>query len=151
ALLVNALVGSAGRGVTRAVALLAALAVALSVLPELLFALKGYLDRKMYLSMHEYFELKFIERKARLDIARYEDPKFQDLLTKAEEQSIWPMLNLLQHQFYNIQTVLGLATASVVLAMYDWRMFLLVFAAAVPRFLLEAKYGYGVWTIYDAH
>jgi ATP-binding cassette subfamily B protein len=151
ALLINALVDSAGQGMTHSVALLAVLAVALSVVPELLFALKGYLDRKLCLSMHEYIELKFFERKGQIDIATYEDPKFQDLLTKAEERGIFPLIHLLENQFYNIQSVVGLATAAAVLAAYDWRVFLLVFAAAVPRFLLEAKYGYGVWSIHDAN
>jgi ATP-binding cassette subfamily B protein len=151
ALLINTLIGSAGRGMTHAVALLAGLVVALSVLPEMLFAVKGYLDRRLCLSMHEHFELQFFERKGQIDIATYEDPKFQDLLTKAEDRSIFPMLNLLEHQFFNLQSLVGLATASVVLAMYDWRVFLLVFAAAIPKFVLEAKYGYGVWTIYDAN
>jgi ATP-binding cassette subfamily B protein len=151
ALLVNALVEGAGQGMTRAVLMLAALAVALSVLPEVLFALKGYLDRRLYLSMHEYFELQFFERKGQIDIATYENPKFQDLLTKAEERSVWPMLNLLEHQFFNLQSVIGVAAAAVVLATYDWRVFLLVFAAAVPKFVLEAKYGHGVWTIFDAN
>jgi ATP-binding cassette subfamily B protein len=151
ALLINVLVSNAGQGMTHAVALLAALAVALSVLPDMLFALKGYLDRKMCLTMHEHFELKFFERKGQIDIATYEDPKFQDQLTKAEEKGIFPMLDLLAHTFYNLQSVVGLAAAAVVLAMYDWRIFLLVFAAAIPKFVLEAKYGYGVWTIHDAN
>jgi ATP-binding cassette subfamily B protein len=151
ALLINTLVGRTEEGLSHAVAVLAALAVALSVLPEMLYALKGYLDRKMCLLMHVHLELRFVERKGRLDIATYEDPKFQDLLTKADERGIFPMLNLLEHQFFNLQSLVGLTAAAVVLAMYDWRVFLLVFAAALPKFVLEAKYGYGVWTIHDAN
>jgi hypothetical protein len=36
------------------------------------------------LLMYEHFELKLIERKGEIDVASYENPKFQDLLTKAE-------------------------------------------------------------------
>ena len=38
------------------------------------------------------------------------------------------------------------------LALYDWRIFCLVVVTAIPQgFVVEAKYGYGVWNIHDAN
>ena len=151
ALLINELVRTAGQGLTGRVSVLATLAVGATVLPDALYAWKGFLDRKMHLLMHEHFELKLVERKGEIDVATYESPKFQDLLTKAEGQGIYPMVALLEQQFYNLQSLLGVSVAATVLALYDWRIFGLVVVAAIPKFVLEAKYGYGVWSIHDAN
>ena len=151
ALLINELVRIAGQGVTGSVSLLAALAVGTTVLPDVLYAAKGFLDRKMHILMFEHFELKLIERKGEIDVATYENPKFQDLLTKAEGQGIFPMVSVLQQQSHNLQSLLGISAAAAVLALYDWRIFGLVLVAAIPKFVLEAKYGYGVWSIFDAN
>ncbi len=151
ALLINELVRTAGQGLTGRVSVLATLAVGATVLPDALYAWKGFLDRKMHLLMHEHFELKLVERKGEIDVATYESPKFQDLLTKAEGQGIYPMVALLEQQFYNLQSLLGVSVAATVLAFYDWRIFGLVVVAAIPKFVLEAKYGYGVWSIHDAN
>jgi ATP-binding cassette subfamily B protein len=151
ALLINELVQTAGQGLTGSVALLATLAVGTTVLPEALYAWKGFLDRKMHLLMYEHFELKLIERRGEIDVATYESPRFQDLLTKAEGQGIFPMIALLEQQFYNLQSLVGVSAAAAVLALYDWRIFFLVVVAAIPKFVLEAKYGYGVWNIHHAN
>src|SRR5262249_34984821 len=92
ALLINELVRTAGHGLTGSVSLLAALAVGATVLPDSIHACKGFLDRKMHLLMLEHFEMKLVERKGEIDVATYENPRFQDLLTKAEGQGIYPMV-----------------------------------------------------------
>ena len=61
------------------------------------------------------------------------------------------MVGLLEQQFYNLQSLLGVGVAATVLALFDWRIFSLVLVAAIPKFVLEAKYGYGVWNIHDAN
>jgi ATP-binding cassette subfamily B protein len=151
ALLINELIRTTGQALTGSVAWLAILAVGSTIVPDALYAWKGFLDRKMHLLMYEHFELKLIERKGEIDVATYENPKFQDLLTKAEGQGIFPMVVLLEQQFYNLQNVVGVSAASAVLALYDWRIFFLVVVAAIPKFVLEAKYGHGVWDIHDAN
>jgi ATP-binding cassette, subfamily B, bacterial len=151
ALLINELVRTAGEGRTGRVSLLAVLAVGTTVLPDALYAWKSFLDRKMHLLMYEHFELKLIERKGEIDVATYENPRFHDLLTKAEGQGIFPMVALLEQQFYNLQSLLGVGAAAAVLAFYDWRIFCLVVVTAIPKFVLEAKYGYGVWNIHDVN
>jgi ATP-binding cassette subfamily B protein len=151
ALLINELVRTTDQGLTGSVAWLAILAVVTTVVPDAIYAWKGFLDRKMHLVMYEHFELKMIERKGEIDVATYENPRFQDLLAKAEGQGIFPLVVLLEQLFYNLQNVVCVGTAAAVLALYDWRIFLLVVVAAIPKFVLEAKYGHGVWNIYDAN
>ena len=148
ALLINALASASARtglGAAVAVAILA------SVAPDLIYGLLNYVDRQLYLSLELRLELLFLRRKGEIDLAAYEDPKFNDLLNRAEARGTFPMVELLQSQFSNLQNVVELAIASGILVVVDWRLFLLVLLGTLPKFAAEARYGRGVWGIYDAH
>mgnify|MGYP001444444373 CR=1 FL=1 len=150
ALLINELVASIGRGVSNHLIVLIALVIGASLIPEIIYGIKGYLDRRFWITMEEKFQLLFLESKGGIDVAAYENPKFNDLVQKAEERSIYPMLNLLEAQFTNSQNVIGVLVASVILVAFDWRVFLLVLLASIPKFIAELRYGQGVWGIFDA-
>jgi hypothetical protein len=91
--------------------------------PAMILRPRGENPLTMHLLMDEHFELKLVERKGEIDVATYESPKFQDLLTKAEGQGTYPMIALLEQQFYNLQSLLDVSVAATVLALYDWRIF----------------------------
>jgi len=149
AVLINALVPASD--VTRAGLVMAvALAVLAAAAPDLIYSTLNYLQRRFYISVEQKVELLFVRRKAEIDLAAYEDPKFNDLLNRAEARGTFPMVDLLEAQFSNLQSVIELAIASVVLLAVDWRLFVLVLVGSVPRFAAEARYGRGVWAIYDA-
>ena len=62
--------------------------------------------------MEQKIELLFVRRKAEIDLAAYEDPKFNDLLNRAEARGTFPMAELLQSQFSNLQSLVEVAIAS---------------------------------------
>lgn len=57
-----------------------ALAILASVVPDLIYSTLNYVDRQFYISVEQKVELLFVGRKAEIDLAAYEDPKFNDLL-----------------------------------------------------------------------
>lgn len=132
-------------------ALAVALAIFASVAPDLIYTAMNYVDRQFHISLLQRMELLFLRRKGEIDLAAYDDPKFNDLLNRAEERGIFPMVDLLQAQFANLQSVVELAIASMVLMAADWRLFSLVLLATLPRFAAETRYGRGVWNIFDAN
>lgn len=150
ALLINALIAGIGREMTNRLVILIVLVVGAALIPEIIYGIKGYFDRRFWITMEEKFLLLFLERKGAIDVAAYESPKFNDLVQKAEERSIYPMLNLLEAQFTNSQNIIGVTVASAILLTFDWKVFLLVLIASVPKFIVELRYGYGVWGIFDA-
>ncbi|MDA0237940.1 MAG: ABC transporter ATP-binding protein [Proteobacteria bacterium] len=150
ALLINELVTSIGKGVSHHLMILIGLVIGAAIIPEIIYGVKGYFDRRFWITMEEKFQLLFLERKGAIDVASYENPKFNDLVQKAEERSIYPLLNLLDAQFTNSQNIIGVTVASVILLTFDWRIFLLVLVASIPKFIVEMRYGYGVWGIFDA-
>lgn len=129
----------------------AALAILAAVMPDLIHSALNYVDRQFYISLEQRMELLFLRRKGEIDLAAYEDPKFNDLLNRAEARGTFPMVELLQSQFANLQNVLELTVASAVLVLIDWRLFVLVLLGTLPKFAAEARYGRGVWGIYEAH
>lgn len=148
ALLINELVAAGGVS-SRLVWLIVFMSIA-AVLPDIMYAIKEYVDKRFWIVFQEKLELLYLEHKGAIDLAAYEDPEFHDLLMRAETRSIFPMLNLLEAQFSNLQNIIQVPLASAVLIAYDWRMFLLVAAGAIPKFVLETRYGHGVWSLYDS-
>ncbi len=149
-MLIGALAGASG-DLRPGLAAAVAVAILASVAPDLIYSALNYVDRQFYLTMEQKIELLFVGRKAEIDLAAYEDPKFNDLLNRAEARGTFPMAELLQAQFSNLQSVVELAIASLVLLAADWRLFALVFLGSLPKFAAEARYGRGVWGIYDAN
>ena len=150
ALLINALASASGAG-RSGLALAVVLAVIASVAPDLVGSVLEYLERQFHLSLEQKFELLFLRRKGEIDLATHEDPKFNDLLNRAEARGTFPMVDLLRSQFSNVQTIIELVIASAVLVAVDWRLFVLVLLGTLPRFVAETRYGRGVWGIYDAN
>jgi ATP-binding cassette subfamily B protein len=148
AILLNELVG--GNVITTMfIAAIVALIVA-TFLPNFLNAVYGYIDKRLWINMQERFELMLLEARGRIDIASYEDPDFQDLLNRATERSAFPMVRLLDSQFANLQNIFGVFAASMVIIAFDWRWFLIVLMGTFPKFVVEARFGRGVWGIYDS-
>jgi ATP-binding cassette subfamily B protein len=149
ALLINALAPVSD--VTRtSITIAVALAIVASVVPDLIYSTLNYFDRQFYILVEQKIELLFVRRKAEIDLAAYEDPKFNDLLNRAEARGTFPMAELLQAQFSNLQSLIEVAIASGVLVAVDWRLFVLVLLGSLPKFAVEARYGRGVWGVYDA-
>lgn len=151
ALLINQLVAGIGTNAAPQLSLLIVLVVAAGLVPDIFYGVKGYIDKQFWITMQEKFELMFLKRKGEIDIAAYENPKFNDLLNKAEARGTYPMVNLLEAQFSNMQNVVGVVVASIVLIGLDWRIFLLILGATIPKFVVEARYGHGVWGIFDSN
>jgi ATP-binding cassette subfamily B protein len=150
ALLVNALapaVGVAGAGLTVAVVL----AVLASVAPELISSVLAYFERQFQVGLEQKIDLLLLRRKGEIDIATHEDPKFNDRLNRAEARGTFPMVDLLRSQFSNVQNLIELAIAAAILVAIDARLLALVLLGTLPRFVAEARYGRGVWSIYDAN
>ncbi len=148
ALLINALVA---KRESSEISFLILLLIVASLVPDLFYSVKGYFDKKFWIVMQEKLELMFLEKKGAIDIATYENPKFNDLLNKAEARSIFPMLNLLDAQFSNLQNIVGVVVASSILIAVDPNIFFVIFIATIPKFFVEAKYGHGIWSIYDGN
>jgi ATP-binding cassette subfamily B protein len=150
ALLINYLTTNFGKGVVDQTLLLLALASAILLfIPDIVASIRGYVDKRIWIDLSLIFQLNYFKKKGEIDIQSYEDPKFQDVLNKAEDRSIYPLVNFNEVQFQSMGSLTSVAIGLGVLLFYDWRICLLVILAIVPQFLIEIKYNNDTWTIWD--
>ena len=151
ALLINHLTANIGQGAVDQTLILLALASAILLfIPDLISAVRAWVDKRMWIDLHQYFQLAFFKKKGEIDIQSYEDPKFQDVLNKAEDRGIYPMSNFIESEFQGIGTIISVILGLGVLLFYDWRICILVIIAIIPQFLVQIKYNDDSWGVWDS-
>lgn len=120
----------------------------LTAVPTVIRNIRSFLDRHLYLKMQDLFDLMALKKRGSFDIAQYEDPKFQDRLQRAFNNGIYPLVNIVDDQFSNLEIFCGIIVGAVAAAFIDLRVFLLVFITAIPDFWIEIKYGGRIWGIW---
>ena len=120
-----------------------------TVFPEIVYAIQGYVNKRWTFRLQQILELELSLKKAEIDVALHEQPKFQDLLQKATYRSLWPIYELSEAQFLNIQNIIGVVVASYVVLAFDWRLYAVIMIASIPKFFVETKYSKNVWGIYS--
>src|SRR3989344_1905943 len=151
ALVVNYLVKIAKGAVAVNILLLAAILLGVLYVRELLNTLSRFREKLFWLDMRTDLELAFSKKMVSLDVATHEDPVFQDELQVLNEYGgSHSVSNLINAMLYNIQNLAGFIIASSIIIAFDWRFFVLLIFAGVPRFLSELRYGKSIWSIYQS-
>jgi ABC-type multidrug transport system fused ATPase/permease subunit len=148
ALLVNNLI--AGTFVPQFLLTLVILYVVSLFLPDLVSSVRTYFEKRNYIDLGREFQLLYLKKKASIDIQQFEDPEFQDLINKAEDRDVWPIVNMSETQFNILRTLTQVAVAVVILASFNWKICLLVALSVIPRFIVQLRYGKDSWGIWDA-
>jgi hypothetical protein len=91
-------------------------------LPTLVSSLRRYWDKRMHMVMSESFELMILRKRSEIDLARYEEPEFQDLNNRASERGIFSFLSLMDGEYDMLSTVAGMVFASIILLSVDSRI-----------------------------
>ena len=101
--------------------------------------------------LQESYELMFNRKKGMLDVARHEDPKFNDTLNTASERSVFPVLNMAESQFANAQNVIQVIIAASILFAFEWYFLAIIVIGTLPEFFIRMRYGKNIWGIFDAN
>ncbi len=118
-------------------------------LPSLMQSLRRYWEKMMHVVMSERFEMMILKKRAELDLARHEDPAFQDLSNKAGERGIFSLINLMEGQYDLVSSVAGVVMASVILLSIDSRLWIMVCLGEIPSLISQFRYSHNMWDIYD--
>lgn len=148
AILINTLVDHTNGGKTVSLTLIILVVIGFT-LPQAIYVLMRFNDKKYWLRMGQYFDLMLLRKLGKLDLATHENNKFNDLLNKASERGIFPLVRLGDSMFANINSIIGVVAASIILISFDPWVFTLILIAAMPNLIVELKYGQGVFSIYD--
>ncbi len=149
-LVVNELTKSGLKGVvTSDLAMKIGLLMLAYALPEIMSALRRYWEKRMHMIMSERFEMMILKKRSELDLARHEDPEFQDLTNRAGERGIFSMINLMESQYELFASIVSLVIASTILLSIDGRLWIIVAIGEIPSLIAQFKYSHNVWDIYD--
>lgn len=119
-----------------------------STLPALFGNLQMYVNRYRMLTLQMEADLYLLAHRERIDIARYEDPKFQDLIQRAMRNGMNPLYQLTGAQFDMTRALVSFVIGTVLSVNFSPWVYVLVIAAAVPAFITDIKYAGRSWSIW---
>jgi len=119
-----------------------------STLPTLFGNLQRYVNRYRMLTLQMEADLDLLFHRERIDIAKYEDPKFQDLLQRTLRNGMNPLYQLSNAQFDMIRALVGFIVGTTLSISFSPWVYILVIASAIPAFITDIKYAGKSWSIW---
>ncbi len=120
-----------------------------SGLPGIISNLQLYVNRRRMVKLQMEIELDIMKQREKIDIARYEDPRFQDLIQRAFRNGPNPIYQLSNTQFDILRAVTGLITGTIIAIRFDVFVYLIVVIAAIPSFITDIKFAGQSWSIWS--
>ncbi|MCB0352750.1 MAG: ABC transporter ATP-binding protein, partial [Bdellovibrionales bacterium] len=99
----------------------------------------------IYKGCFRSFAVSIHDRIASMPVAAHENQEQKDLITKVQENAMWRAPDFIQRMSYLGQNLLECCIATLVFLAADWRVGLLIFAASMPRLLVDIYYNNRLW------
>ncbi|MEI6843589.1 MAG: ABC transporter ATP-binding protein [bacterium] len=147
--LVNLIVAGAKSGSYSGIWYLLAGYSIVGALPYILSNVRSYISRRRYLILSMETELDVLKRREEIDIARYEDPKFQDLIQRTFRNGTGPIYQLGDGQFDTAQALTSLIVGTVLAIHFNIFIYLVIIISATPSFFTDIKYASKMWGIWS--
>ncbi len=117
-------------------------------LPTILGNLQLYMNRQRMLVLQMEVDLDLLQKREQIDIATYENPEFQDLLQRTFRGGPSPIFQLGNAQLDLIRPITSFVLGTVLAAHFNYWIYLIVIATAIPAFLMDIKYAGKSWSIW---
>jgi len=111
---------------------------------------QNYLDYIFRYKLQNEITFRFHQKISQLDLAYFEDPPTQDLITKTRDTMQWRLPEFLRSFSYLLIASLGYLVAFIVLVPYGWWLPLLLSVMVMPRLYLQAKFGAIQWSLWGS-
>ena len=111
---------------------------------------QNYLDYMFRYKLQNEITFRFQRKISELDLAYFEDPATQDLITKTRDTMQWRLPEFLRSFSYFLIAILGYLVAFVVLVPYGWWLPVLLSFMVLPRLFLQAKFGAIQWSLWGS-
>lgn len=153
-LLVDYLIANQGIEATIPVILIAVLGgqYVISIAHDFIsWGLRGtYFDFLFRYKIQNALNYKFYKKIGDLDIAHLENPKKEDLITKAKDTFTWRPPDFLRHFSYLTTDFVLYLSAFIILIPFGWHVPFLLSVVTLPRLYLRTKFGQIQWSIYGS-
>jgi len=124
--------------------------VAAYALPSFVSSMRRFCDKSMHMRMTEVFELMILRKRATLDVARCEDPAFQDLDNKASDRGPFSFMNMIDGQYDMLAEVSGIVIASAILLSINKSLWFILVLGEIPTLIFQLRYSHQAWNIYGS-
>jgi ATP-binding cassette subfamily B protein len=111
---------------------------------------QNYIDYIFRYKLQNAITFRFHQKISQLDLAYFEDPATQDLITKTRDTMQWRLPDFLRSLSYFVIAIVGYVVAFVVLVPYSWWLPVLLSAMVVPRLYLQARFGAIQWSLWGS-
>ena len=119
-----------------------------SALPTILRNVRAYVGRRRGLIIQMEADLDILKRREEIDIASYEDPKFQDLLQRTFRNGLSPLFQLNVAQLDTVGKIASLIVGTILAVHFNFLVYVVVIVTAIPAFLMDIKYADKSWSIW---
>jgi ATP-binding cassette subfamily B protein len=120
-----------------------------SALPTILGNLRSYLNRRSWLTLARDLEIDILSKREKIDIAKFEDPKFLDLLQRTFRSGYQPIYGLISGQYDTVIAITSLIVGTILSVHFNPIVYLVVIASSIPSFIADIKYGGKSWSIWQ--
>lgn len=110
----------------------------------------SYLDFLFRYKLQNEISYRFYQKVSNLDIAHFENPNTQDLITKTRDTMLWRIPDFLRHFRDLFANIVTYTSAFVVLLPFGMWIPILITIITLPRIYLRAKHGSLQWSIYGS-
>lgn len=109
-----------------------------------------YFDYLLRYKMQNKLNSLFCQKLYSVDIQHLEDPKVQDLITKAKDTLTWRPPDFLRAFSYLFTSLVSYVSSFILLARYGWYLPFVISFLAIPRLYLRVKQGALQWSIWGS-
>lgn len=135
-------------GISRTILFFILLYVGVTIISSITKEFSKFIAQRWNLLADYHLNIYTTRKRAGIDIARYENPDFQNLMYRAFESSIWPIYKLARGQIDNISSIFAIIAASIIVYSISPTLLIICIISAIPSFIVELKYGNIVWGIW---
>jgi ATP-binding cassette, subfamily B, bacterial len=119
-----------------------------SALPTIIGNFQKYVNRRMMLPLSTEVDLEILRHRERIDIATYEDPKFQDLIQRTMRNGLSPIYQIGSSQFDSIRALTSFLVGTILSIHFSLWVYVIVIVTAIPVFITDVKYAGHAWSIW---
>ena len=114
-------------------------------------ALQLFLDRIWTLENGDALDLLLMKKRTQIDLGHYENPEFQNLMTRAFNRGIWPIFELAEAQPLIFSNLVAIFIASIFASSINPYVYLIIVLSSLPSFYVQFRHGTKVWGIWGEH
>lgn len=121
------------------------------VIQSIALSVENHIGRLLQVKVPLSLYQRVLSKLSKLDVAHFEDSNFKNTLERVRDSYASRPLNMLYSLFSVLQSMIRIAVATILLALLNPFLAVLIFVVTIPEFIIRAKQSYTSWDIWRNH